>query len=66
MAERYKCYFISKDGSTRSLAGIIASNPASAVEAAVQQFPLGAYRFVEVWHRYDRVLTCNNPAALGR
>ena len=62
MAEQYRCYFISRDGKGRSLASIAASDPMAAIKSAIQRFPLQGYRYVEVWHRSDRVLACENPA----
>ena len=63
MLEHYRCYFISRDGKARSLATILAHDAMEAVNTAVTRYPLKAYRFVEVWQRCDRVLTCENPTA---
>ena len=62
MAEHYRCYFISRDGKGRSLASIVASDPMAAIKSAIQKFPLQGYRYVEVWHRCDRVFACEIPA----
>jgi hypothetical protein len=54
--EEYRCYFISRDGTGRSLASISAVDPATALEIAIRRLPHLQYRFVEVWHNSDRVL----------
>jgi hypothetical protein len=61
MAEEYRCYFISRDGTGRTLASIGAENPTSALEIAKRRFHIRDYRSVEVWHRCDRVLVHVNP-----
>lgn len=59
--EQYRCYFINRDGTGRSLASIGATDPASAVRIATERYPRLEYRKVEVWHNSDRVMTLEHP-----
>lgn len=56
MADRYRCYFLERDSTGRSLASVEADNPKDAIEKVIQRYPQIQYRRVEVWNRSDRVL----------
>ncbi|MGE4064987.1 MAG: hypothetical protein AB7E79_16605 [Rhodospirillaceae bacterium] len=65
MQAQYKCYFVDRDGTGRSLARINAGNPRDAVEIALKKFPHLSFRSVEVFERADRVLALNDDE-IGR
>jgi hypothetical protein len=66
MIQQYRCYFIDKDGTGRSLASIPAKDPLAAVEIATRRFPALASRSVEVWYNSDRVLMIDADQPLRR
>jgi hypothetical protein len=63
MIEEYRCYFISRDRTGRTLANVPAGDPLAAVEAALRRFPKIAYATIEVFLRSDRVLIWKHPTA---
>jgi hypothetical protein len=66
MIQQYRCYFIDRDGTGRSLASIPAKDPLTAVEIATRRFPGLASRAVEVWYNSDRVLALDADQLLRR
>ena len=53
--EQYRCYFIQRDGRSRSVASVGACDPVDAVLAATARYPHLEFREVEVWLNSDRV-----------